>query len=98
MYSTNPEDAASVGEVIEIASAAWPGARAQIEAEPDGPREAPWLKLDNRLAREALGIEPRWTLAEAVQRSMQWYQAIAGGEAARALCNADIDRFEQARA
>ncbi|MCH3703359.1 hypothetical protein LZB55_08795, partial [Campylobacter lari] len=60
---------------------------------PQGPHEAGLLTLDTSKARAVLGVAPRWPLATAVTRSMDWYRRFDAGEDALALCQADIDRY-----
>jgi len=52
------------------------------------------LTLDTSKARAVLNIAPRWPLAQAVTRSMDWYRRFDAGEDALALCHADIDQYE----
>ena len=54
------------------------------------------LALEVAQARSRLGVSPRWPLATAVERTMTWYRAWAEGTDARALCEADIARWEAA--
>jgi CDP-glucose 4,6-dehydratase len=90
-------EAATVGDVIELARHAYGhGAWAAADA-PDGPHEAGWLALEVAQARARLGVTPRWGLADAVQRTMQWYRRLADGEDASALCATDIAAYESAR-
>ena len=90
-FGPHTHEAASVGAVIELARAAfgrghWAGGDGS-----EGPHEAGWLALETAQARVALGVEPRWALAEAVERTMHWYRAFGDGVDARALCAADLD-------
>jgi CDP-glucose 4,6-dehydratase len=45
-------------------------------------------------ARHLLDVSPRWSLAQAVQRSMAWYRQQEEGRNALDFCTADIDDFE----
>ena len=40
-----------------------------------GLHEADWLALEVAKARVALGVSSKWTLTEAVNRTMAWYLA-----------------------
>lgn len=91
-----PHEAASVGNVIKMASSAYQASATSYQNKSDGPHEAGWLALETAHARQALGIAPRWHLATAVQRTMAWYRAQADGGDARALCLADIAAWEAA--
>ena len=84
-------DAASVGEVVTLASRAYgAGTWACPEAEQAGPHEAGLLGLEVAYAQAALGVAPRWDLSVAVTRTMRWYRAHADGADARTLCLDDI--------
>jgi CDP-glucose 4,6-dehydratase len=94
-YNFGPDGAATVGEVLALARDAY-GSGAWIAGDgADGPHEAAWLALDATRARDALGIVPRWPLADAVRRTLRWYRRFDEGADARALCDADIDDFER---
>jgi CDP-glucose 4,6-dehydratase len=92
-FGPRTEEAATVGDVIALASAAYGGGRWRTDGEP-GPHEAGWLALEVAQAREVLGVRPRWNLAVAVERTMWWYRDAGNGADARALCEADIAAYE----
>lgn len=94
-FGPPPGEAASVREVVELARRAY-GSGEVAFAAASGPHEAGWLALEIAHAREVLGFAPRWTLAEAVGRAMDWYRRAADGADARELCAADIDAYEAA--
>ncbi len=89
-------EAATVREVVQLAQAAYPASQVLWGEAEAGPHEAGWLALEVAKARSLLGVAPRWTLAQAVQRSLAWYRQQAEGADARALCGADIDAYEAA--
>ena len=89
-----PHEAATVKNVIELASAAYPASATSYENESEGPHEAGWLALETAHARQVLGVAPHWSLNTAVARTMAWYRAQQGGADARALCLADLDAWE----
>ena len=97
-YNFGPDtrDAATVRTVVELARAAFGRGEVAWGDGNEGPHEAAWLALDVSKAREALNVEPRWRLAEAVRRSMVWYQRQRDGARATDLCRADIDAYEVA--
>ena len=92
---------ASVREVVDMAQGHWGEARVRYargaEAQA-GPHEAGLLTLDAGAAAQALGVVPRWPLAQGVQRTVSWYRAYADGASALALCSADIDAWMAAGA
>lgn len=88
-----PHEAATVQTVVELAARAYPHASVRYDDPQQGPHEARWLALETAQARSVLGIQPRWPLTTAVERSMAWYRAQQQGADARSLCEADIDCY-----
>ena len=89
-----PHEAATVENVIKMASSAYPSSATSYENNSIGPHEAGHLALETAHARQALGVASRWGLAQAVERTMHWYRQQHGGADARALCLADIAAWE----
>ncbi len=93
-FGPHTQEAARVRTVIELARTAFGHGEVQYGDGNEGPHEAGWLALEIAKAREVLGVQPRWNLREAVQRSLRWYAAQQQGADARALCLQDIDDYE----
>lgn len=91
-----PHEAASVGNVIKMASSAYQASATSYQNNSNQPHEAGWLALETAHARQTLGVAPRWHLETVVQRTMAWYRAQADGADARALCLADLAAWEAA--
>lgn len=89
-FGPRTDEAASVGEVVAMARAAYGSGEWRAESDASGPHEAGRLSLAIDLARDVLGVAPRWALPEAVRRTMLWYRRLAEGASARELCEADI--------
>lgn len=107
-YNFGPDTAAAatVGLVVECAAKAYNSCTSSYEnhsravvhlAADSGSKalhEAQLLTLDTTKAATCLGVQPRWALDVAVARTLHWYQAVAAGADARALCQADIAEYE----
>lgn len=93
-FGPRTHEAATVRDVVELARSAYDDARVAWGDGADGPHEAGWLSLEIAKARHALGVSPRWTLAQSVQHTMAWYRLQREGHDARALCLQDFDSFE----
>ena len=67
---------ATAGELAKTLAQLW-GSGAQVEqfASAEHPHEAGLLRLDSILARTLLGWQPRWSLAQALEKTVCWYQA-----------------------
>ena len=82
-------DAISVGQFVELARKTW-GQGGVAYGTVQGPHEAGRLALETSKAREILNINPRWNVAEAVRRSIEWHRNLNDGQNARSLCETDL--------
>lgn len=92
-FGPNTHEAATVRRVIDLASTAYGSGAVQWGDGTEGPHETGWLALEISKARTLLGISPRWTLKESVERTLNWYRRQLDGDSARHLCEADIADF-----
>lgn len=99
-YNFGPytHEAVTVREVVELALKAYGRGDVRYGDGSEGPQEAGWLALETAKTREALGVQPRWGLAETVTRTMAWYQALRAGADARELCLSEISQYEASEA
>jgi CDP-glucose 4,6-dehydratase len=93
-FGPHTREAAPVREVVELARKAYGRGEVVFGDGDSWPHEAGWLALETAKARHLLDVSPRWSLAQAVQRSMAWYRQQEEGRNALDLCTADIDDFE----
>jgi CDP-glucose 4,6-dehydratase len=95
-YNFGPElgDAVKVRDLVELACAAYGAGTVDYGDGSEGPYESGWLVLDAGKTESVLGFSQRWTLIEAVRRTIAWYRARQSGADARALCLADLSDFE----
>ena len=98
-WNFGPDESAdaTVAQVAASVARLW-GERARVEADTDTghPHEAGLLRLDSQAARTALGWAPRWSLEEALARTVEWHRARARGEDLRSLCARQIDAYQSA--
>ena len=97
-YNFGPEtaEAATVRNVMELARAAYGRGEIAWGDGLQGVHEAGWLSLEVAKARYSLGVTPRWSLAECVARTMNWYRYQASGTDVATICFEDIAAFEAA--
>ena len=95
-YNFGPDTSgsASVRNVIELARATYGSGAVAFGDGNDGPHEAGLLTLEVTKARTVLNVQSRWSLAESIKRTMQWYLAQGNGADARMLCELDITAYE----
>ncbi|VEE63445.1 CDP-glucose 4,6-dehydratase [Shewanella putrefaciens] len=95
-YNLGPEPsgAISVRNVITQAMKLYPNSMTQFGEVEAGPHEAGLLNLDISKAKSLLGVTPRWQLAQAIEKTINWYQHFHSGHDARQLCLEDILSFE----
>lgn len=94
-YNFGPEthEAATVRMVIDLARAAYGQGKVHFGEGTQGPHEAGHLSLEIAKARSTLAFQPRWSLKEAVDRTMTWYRMSQEGTPARLLCERDFDAY-----
>lgn len=99
-YNFGPRsgDAFPVRAVVEHARAAYGGGNVEFAGVEDGPHEAHLLSLDVSKVQAALGLAPRWTLQNSIERTMRWYLRQHAGEDARILCDEDIALYTRTEA
>ena len=92
-FGPEPHEAASVRDVITLAQPAFGRGDIRWGEVSEGAYEAKWLALETAKAQRVLGVAPRWSLQEGIERTMAWYRKYLEGNDAFALCEADIEAF-----
>lgn len=94
-YNFGPatDEAESVREVISLARETFTDGAVEWGDGTEGPHEAGWLALEVARARHQLGVAPRWSLRESVERTMSWYARHRAGESATRICDEQISEF-----
>jgi CDP-glucose 4,6-dehydratase len=90
------DDGLSVGELADLVCCTW-GSGSWSEA-PGSPNEVqPATRLNIRKALTLLGWRPRWTVEEAVRRTVRWYKTFyeAPQRDMQPYCLADIEAYER---
>jgi CDP-glucose 4,6-dehydratase len=88
-------EARSVGWIADYLTEAWGDGASWERAAGDQLREDVFLRLDCSKARSRLGWAPRLSLAQALDRIVEWYRAYARDEDMRALTERQIARYEE---
>ena len=82
-YNIGPdgEDCVPTGRLADLFCESWGGGAAWVNlAEKDAPHEANFLKLDCSKAKNVLQWSPRWHIADAVQKTVQWSKVYLNGQ------------------
>lgn len=97
-FGPSPTQAASVGTLARVFASAWGEGATVIEApDPHAPKEAAVLKMTIDKAVAELAWTPCWHFPQTIERTVDWYRRfLTLGEDARALCEEDLDAYEQA--
>ena len=86
---------ATVGEVAAAMARLWgDGARVECAPATENPHEAGLLRLDSARARNALDWKPRWSLAEALEKTVAWHKAWKHGADMAAVSLDQIRAYE----
>ena len=87
-------DICPVSRIVNELTTRWGGGASWRLDESTHPHEAISLKLDCSRARWELGWTPRVDLSKALEWIILWYRGFRQGVPARALVQADIERYE----
>lgn len=93
-FGPSDDDARTVRWIVEQLVSATPGAAWASNDTPQ-PHEAGYLKLDSSKARARLGWQPRWRLATALAKTLEWHNAWRNGKDMRAATLAQIDDYSR---
>lgn len=91
-FGPEPSDVCDVRAVMSEALRHWPG-EWRDASEPGAVHEAGLLGLSIEKVRAVLGWAPRWSAAEAVEKTIGWYRAVHEGADARALTLSQIEAY-----
>jgi CDP-glucose 4,6-dehydratase len=84
--------------VAEVAARLWGQGARVVHGQADGqPHEAGLLRLDSTNARSDLRWRPRWSLEQAVERTVAWQKAWGMGTDMAAFSLEQIGEYERVR-
>ena len=93
-FGPRDEDAKPVQWIVEELCKSWGNGASWTLQPGTHPHEANYLKLDISKARQHLDWAPRWTLATALSRIVDWHQAWRQGDNMRAICLDQITQYQ----
>ena len=94
-YNVGPEktDCITTGELVSMFCDYW-GENVQWKSLSDnGPHEANYLKLDNGLIKEKMGVSPLWTVTRAIKETVDWTKKWQSGDDVRNITETQIMKY-----
>jgi CDP-glucose 4,6-dehydratase len=95
-FGPSDEDARSVQWIVERLAEIRKDVNWKCDEAPQ-PHEAHYLKLDSSKAHIQLNWQPRWQLAMALNKTIEWHQAWREGQSMRATTLAQISDYQTQR-
>lgn len=94
-YNVGPDEAdcCQTGVLVDLFVRAWGEGLSRLYRGDGGPHEASFLKLDCSKLKAAFGWRPRWTLARAVERTVDWTKCWRDGGDVAAMMDAQIAEY-----
>ncbi len=100
-YNVGPDEADcwTTGDLVQLFCDEWNGSgrsdkNAAWKCERDGgPHEANFLKLDCSLIKSSFGWKPRWNVASAMEKIIEWTAAYFEGEDMSRIMDAQINEY-----
>ncbi len=94
-YNVGPEDrdCLTTGKLVDLFCESWGNNLNWINQSDGGPHEANFLKLDCSKIKHVFGWTPRWCVAEAVAKTVEWSRAYINGDDVVACMNTQIREF-----
>ncbi len=97
-YNIGPDevDCVTTAALADLFVKAWDDGLTWIDMSAGvvGPHEAQFLKLDSSKLKESIGWVPVWNIQQAIQATVEWFQAYAMGSNVVQLTNGQIQQFE----
>lgn len=91
-FGPNPQYARPVRDVVTEALRNWPGHWEDASSE-GAVHEARFLSLDPAKSQALLGIKPRWSFEETIEKTIGWYRIVGEGQSAVDVAEAQLLEF-----
>ena len=96
-FGPDAADQAAVHKIAEWAAQSWgPEGRVELAPSAEDPHEAGLLHLDSTLARSRLAWHPRWSVRQALEKTVAWQKAWLRGEDMAAFSMAQLADYNAA--
>lgn len=96
-YNVGPDDrdCFQTGQLVDVFVNEWGEGLSWVNEYDGGPHEANFLKLDCSKLKNTFGWAPRWDLATAVRKTVEWSKAWVGGQDVRAVMDEQIRSYAE---
>ncbi|TKZ15779.1 CDP-glucose 4,6-dehydratase [Shimia litoralis] len=91
-FGPDPQDARPVRDVVTEALRHWPGRWNDVSPE-DAVHEAGLLSLDPAKSEALLGVKPRWSFEQTIEKTINWYRSVGDGKSAAEVTEAQLSDF-----
>lgn len=94
-YNVGPDetDCVTTGDLVDMFVEKFGEGLKWINQYDGGPHEANFLKLDCSKLKTVFGWKPRWTVSEALDKTVEWTKAYFAGENVAAVMDRQIQEF-----
>lgn len=94
-YNVGPDecDCVTTGELVDLFCKLWGVASWKNVAEENAPHEANFLKLDCSKIKSIFGWKPRWHIAEAVEKTVEWSKIYLQNGNVSAVMDKQIEEY-----
>ena len=94
-YNVGPDetDCVTTGDLVEMFVKRWGEGLKWVNQYDGGPHEANFLKLDCSKLKTVFGWKPRWSVAEALDKTVEWTKVYFKGENIAAVMDKQIQEF-----
>ena len=95
-FGPNTENVHTVEELARQMVVKWGHGEIIVDADSSSKHEAQLLMLNNDKAKTGLGWAPRWSFAQVVERTVDWYMRVDQGEDPIAVTHAHLSDYQSA--
>ncbi len=89
----NEADAITTGEIADLFTGYWGDGAEWTSKSDGGPHEAGLLLLDNSKIRDELGWKPKWTIRDALEKTVKWSKNYTEGGDVRSETDREIEEY-----
>lgn len=94
-YNVGPDekDCVTTGVLVDLFCASWGEGQTWENRYDGGPHEANFLKLDCSKLKRTFGWQPRWSVKEAIEKSVEWSKVYYAGGNVAACMDKQIEEY-----